>query len=88
MLDNPDRLHSSEYQAYAILTTCRTLYTLQHGTIASKLVSARWAQERLGEDWAGLIEKGLTWLPGVEMESFDETMGFIRYTVEHSRDLS
>ncbi len=84
MLDKPKRLHSSEYQAYAIVTMCRTLYTLQHGTIASKPVSARWAQERLGEDWVGLIEQGLAWRPGVEMERFNETVDFIRYTVEQS----
>jgi len=83
MLDKPERLHNSEYQAYAIVTMCRTLYTLQHGTIASKPVSARWAQERLGEDWVGLIEQGLAWRPGVKMETFDETVDFIRYTIDY-----
>jgi predicted nucleotidyltransferase len=86
MLDNPKRLHSSEYQAYAIVTMCRALYTLQHGTIASKPVSARWAQERLGEDWVELIEQGLAWRPGVEMERFNETVDFIRHTVKHSQE--
>lgn len=88
MLDKPERLHSSEYQAYAIVTMCRTLYTLQHGTIASKPVSARWAQERLGEDWVGLIGQALAWRPGVEMERFNETVDFIRYTVEYSQELN
>ena len=85
MLDAPERLRDSEYQAYAIVTMCRTLYTLQHGTIASKPVSARWAQEKLGEKWATLIEEGLAWRPGIAIERFNETVDFIRYTVASSR---
>jgi predicted nucleotidyltransferase len=86
MVDAPKRLHSSEYQAYAIVTMCRTLYTLQHGTIASKPVSAQWAQERLDEAWTGLIEQALAWRPGVEMDRFDEAVDFIRYTVAFSQE--
>lgn len=85
MVDEPKRLRSSEYQAYAIVTMCRTLYTLQHGTIASKPVSAQRAMETLGEAWAGLIEEALDWRPGVAMERFDETVDFIRYTVAFSQ---
>lgn len=86
MIDEPKRLRSSEYQAYAIVTMCRTLFTLQHGTIASKPVSARWAQEMLGAAWAGLIEEALAWRPGVAMERFDEAVDFIRYTVAFSQE--
>jgi hypothetical protein len=57
----------SEYQAYAILTMCRALYTLQHGTVVSKSVAARWAQEVLGERWAALT---------VELDS---TNGVVRF---------
>lgn len=32
----------------AILTMCRVLHTLEHGTIVSKPVAARWAQAKLG----------------------------------------
>ena len=48
LLDNPRWLRDGEYQAYAVLTMCRALYTLQHGTIASKPVSARWALAHVG----------------------------------------
>ena len=34
MLDEPQRLYSSEYQAYAVVSMCRVHYTLQYETIA------------------------------------------------------
>jgi len=89
MLQSPDpRLHGSEYQAYAVLTMCRALYTLQHGTIVSKPVAARWAQERLGERWAALIERALAWRNGEPFEHLDETLDLIRYTLERSQQAS
>lgn len=86
MLKEPKRLQSSEYQAYAVVTMCRVLYTLQIGTIASKPVAARWAQESLDQRWAGLIEEALSWRPGVTMDKFDDTLDFIRYAVESGRE--
>ena len=86
-LRDPVRLSSAEYRAYAILTMCRILYTLQHGTIVRKEVAARWAQETLGERWAPLIEQGLAW-PREERAdimvgrtAMDETCEFIQYTL-------
>ena len=43
LLNDPTWMRDGEYQAYAVLTMCRALYTLHHGAIASKPVSARWA---------------------------------------------
>ena len=85
MLDNPARLHSSDYQAYAVLTMCRALYTLEHGDIASKPASARWAQAALGAPWAGLIAQALVWRPGGAMDRLDEVQAFIRYTLEQAK---
>ena len=85
MLRDPTRLHSSEYQAYAILTMCRALYTLQHGAVVSKSVAARWAQEALGEQWATLIQRALAWRHDVHLDSLDETLDFIRYTLERGQ---
>lgn len=86
-LRDPARLHSRAYQAYAVLTMCRALYTLQFGTIFSKPVAARWAQEALGERWAALIERALTWrhdtLP--DKDNMNETLDFIRYTLERGQ---
>ncbi|MBU1661904.1 MAG: DUF4111 domain-containing protein [Chloroflexi bacterium] len=85
MLRDPAWLHGSEYQAYATLTMCRALHTLQYGTIASKPVAARWAQESLGERWGLLIERALAWQPGVQLDSLNETLDFICYTLERSQ---
>ena len=85
MLNRPARLDSSEYQSYAVLSMCRALYTLAHGTIASKLVSAHWAQQKFGERWSGLIDLALAWRPGMAMDIKNQTLDFIRFTVEQYR---
>jgi hypothetical protein len=86
LLDNPGFLRDGEYQAYAVLTMCRVLYTLQHGTIASKPVSARWAQAELDQPWPALIEWALTWQHADQSARLSETLDFIRYTLEDSND--
>lgn len=84
-LHDPTRLRSSEYQAYAVLTMCRALYTLQHGTVVSKPVAARWAQQTLGERWAALIGRALAWPSGLQADELDETLGLLRYTLERAQ---
>lgn len=79
------RLCRGEYQAYAILTMCRILYTLQQGSVVPKPAAARWAQEVLGQPWAGLIGRALAWRPGVPLDVLNETLGLIRYTIERAR---
>jgi hypothetical protein len=78
MLEQPDRLRSREYQAYATLSMCRALYTLQYGQVASKTASARWAQRILGERWAALIERALAWPLGEQPDEFTETVAFMQ----------
>ena len=85
MLNRPARLDSSEYQSYAVLSMCRALYTLAHGTIASKPISARWAQQKFGERWAGIVDLALAWRPGMAMDIKNQTLDFIRFTVEQYR---
>ena len=82
MLENPAWLESGEYQAYAVLTMCRALFTIGNGTIASKPVSARWAQETLGKRWKDLIEKAAAWRHCEQFNKLGETLDFIRYTVD------
>ncbi len=84
MLDNPSWLRNGEYQAYAVLTMCRALYTLHHGTIASKPVSARWARAELDQSWAPLIEWAITWQHADRSDRLTATLDFIRYTVKCS----
>ena len=52
--------NSRNYQAYAILTTCRALFTLRNNKQTSKLKSAEWAEKELPE-YANLIQKSLYW---------------------------
>ncbi len=88
MLDNPDpRLDGGEYQAYAVLTMCRALYTLQHGEIISKTDAAQWARSALGERRAMLIEWAFAWRPGAQSVHRSETLDFIRYTVERGQQI-
>lgn len=81
-LDDPALLRSSEYQAYAVLTMCRALYTLQYGRVASKKAAAGWAQERLESRWSALIERALAWATGEPWDCLDETLAFIAYTLQ------
>ena len=83
-LQDPFRLYVREYQAYAVLTMCRILSTLQSGTIISKPRAARWGKEALGERWAALIERALAWQPEDGVDDLNETLDFIRHTLERS----
>ncbi len=84
-LDDTSRLRSPEYQAYAVLTMCRALYTLHHATIVPKPVAARWAQQSLDQRWAPLVDKALAWRPSVQADHLHETLDFIRYTLEQAQ---
>jgi hypothetical protein len=89
MLDDAAALQSRGYQSYTVLTMCRMLYTLQHGTVVSKPFAARWARETLGGRWSALIERALKGrqIPQSKAHSDDvsATKDFIRYTLERSR---
>lgn len=88
MLEDPSWLkkHGAEYHAFAILTMCRALYALKHGTIVSKPTSARWAQKELGERWSQIIERALAARPNrPDHGLFNESLDLIRFTREQTR---
>ncbi len=85
MLRDSARLHHAGYQAYAVLTMCRVLYTLRHGTVVSKPVAAQWAKATLDRRWPAIIERALAWRPGAEANHLNDVLDLIRYTVERSR---
>jgi predicted nucleotidyltransferase len=85
MLDDPERISTREYQVFAVLTMCRALHTLQHGVIVSKPVAARWAQSAFGPSWAALIKRALVWRPGMPGDELSETLDFLRFARERSR---
>lgn len=47
------------YHSFAILSMCRALHALEHGTIVSKPVAARWAKQSLNERWSSVIDLAL-----------------------------
>ena len=82
MLVHPNWLsdRGSEYHAFAVLTMCRSLHALKHGTIVSKPVAAKWAQKEFG-GCSSLIEKALV-SQGEGTEPFlNEALDFIRFTM-------
>jgi len=85
MLVNPTWLqkHGTEYHAFAILTMCRALHSLQNGTIVSKPTAARWAQKELGEEWSQVIEQALNFHEGHDL--YNKSLELIRYTMEQTR---
>jgi predicted nucleotidyltransferase len=84
MLTAPQRLATREYQAYAALTMCRALYTLQNNAIVSKVAAARWARSNLKEKWVGLIDQALSWPEGDQPDRINDTLELIQLTVRHA----
>jgi len=87
--EDPTQMDARGYQSYIVLTLCRILYTLQHGISVSKPIAIDWARETLGERWVPLIDRAWSGRqnPQSEIPSDDinETLAFIRYTVEQSQ---
>jgi hypothetical protein len=85
MLEDLPRLEKrgGEYHAYAILTMCRSLHALEHGTIVSKPEAAKWAQQEFDGRWQVAIDRALAMQAGQgEYDLFDEAVAFIRFTME------
>ena len=87
MLDNSHWLqkHGSNYHGYAVITMCRALHALKHGTVVSKPAAIRWAQEELGSAWHPLIEQAVASQYGRHSEFFNKTLDFIRFTMEQTK---
>lgn len=81
---SPQRFLNSDYQVYAILTMCRSLYVLEHGRVASKPEAARWALKELAEPWHTLVAAAKSWRPGMEFDKLNQTTDFILSTLSRS----
>jgi hypothetical protein len=86
MLESPAFIRNREYEAYAALTMCRALYALEYGEIVSKPIAARWAIETTGGRWAMLIDRAVAWPHEPQPDSLNDTLEFIRYTVDKGAD--
>jgi len=69
---------------FFLVTLCRSLYRLEHGTLASKATAARWGQEALARRWAKLIARAFMHRGGDEAvtdEELADTLAFLDYTM-------
>lgn len=88
-LANPQLAAQPGYQPYAVLSVCRMLYTLQHGSVVSKRRASQWAMTALDERWRPLIEAA--WaerrrdpIP-VAHERVEPTIAFVRMAMTYAR---
>jgi predicted nucleotidyltransferase len=87
MLEDPAWLrdHEHEYHAFAVITMCRALHALEHGTIVSKPKAVHWARTRLPEPWLSLIDKAVAAsLHKNQGDFLNETFDFIRFIKEQT----
>jgi hypothetical protein len=88
MPERPDWLqnHGCNYHGFAVITMCRALHALEHGTIISKPAALKWAQQKLGSHWQTLIDQAVSSQYGKKVDILNETLDFIRFTREQVSD--
>jgi len=87
MLDDPTWLRNGESgdQAFAVITMCRVLHAIEHGTIVSKPKAIQWARSKLGEPWKTLIDQAVAVSHHKEQDVLlNEVLDFIRLTKEQT----
>jgi hypothetical protein len=79
LLRNTDIFIGAGHQPFIVLTMCRALYTLKHGTVVSKRRSAEWVIANLDKKWTELIKQALAWHYGDTPGDIEQTQEFMRY---------
>jgi hypothetical protein len=76
-------LRPRNYQAFAVLSMCRVLHALKHGTLVSKPLAAAWASRRLGPPWAAQVQRALGWRSDQRIDDghLPETLAFVAHTL-------
>lgn len=80
--DEPAWLRRRSYQAFAVQTMCRALFTLLTGELPSKPRAVAWALGALPQPWRALVGRSRAWHlddtpdPG----TLPEVMRFVRWT--------
>ena len=77
-------------QRYAVETSSRMLYTLEHGEVISKQEALKWAAETLPLEWRELIEqvrqdRFVRWNESPRPESVERAVAFVQYIQERAR---
>jgi predicted nucleotidyltransferase len=86
-INTTEVMRPRKYQAYAILTMCRVLYTFNYGEVMSKKQAVCWAEKELPE-WSSLIRRALLWRDDWRNEQADhdatlpETLRFVYFVLE------
>jgi hypothetical protein len=86
MLGDQARLRDPGYQPFAVLSMCRSLYTMRLGELASKSQAAKWAMETLPAEWSALINHALQWGDGDDIDSIERTAAFMRTIIALCRE--
>jgi len=81
---NSDLFLGTGYQPFVVLSICRTLYTLEHGTVASKLRSAEWVIANSDRKWTKIIKQAITWHDGNPPGDIEQTQEFMRYVLKEA----
>lgn len=82
-LEFPGRFLTRPYQAYAVLTMCRTLCLLATGDVVAKPEAAAWAlRAAFLEPWHPLIVSALAYPGGQQPDQRTATIDFVRFTLE------
>ena len=89
MLNDPSwlREHGNKYHAFAVITMCRALHALAHGTVISKPKAIQWARENLTSSWEQLIDKAVVASRSEAVDDFlAESLDFIRFTKDQTQN--
>jgi Domain of unknown function (DUF4111) len=83
----PAWLRPRNYQAFAVLSMCRALHTLEHGEVVAKPVAAAWARRRLGPPWPHQVERALRWRADEHPDdaALPDTLRLVADTVARTR---
>ena len=85
-LTDQSLLIADEYQAYAIVTMCRSFYTIQFADVVSKSAAAEWFVSAYPQ-WESLVRKAENWRKGMKFNLLTETLQLIQFTLETTKEL-
>ena len=81
---NTEIFEGEGHQPFIILTMCRALYTIKHGTVVSKLRSAEWVIANSDKKWTNLIKQAMSWHYGDPPSDTRKTQEFMRHILKEA----
>ena len=70
------------HQAFAVLTMCRALHTIETGELLSKPEAAEWAVRSAEPRWHQLIQRALPWRFDRSLDDPSDTLAFMRWAMQ------